>query len=106
MGLVGYAHTRIGQYVEGLRYFIRQQQISMAQGDHKQKATAYMGRGLVYSFSGDQEKAITMLQASLQIFQEIKDPFGQTTALTNLGNAYEMMGDYTAACAMASRRLP
>ncbi len=97
LGLVGYAHTRIAQYVEGLRYFIRQEQISIAQIDRQQKAAAYMGRGLVYSFSGDQEKAITMLQASLQTFQEIDDPFGQTTALTNLGNAHEMMGDYAGA---------
>ncbi len=97
LGLIGYAHTRMGDYVEGLRYFIRQQQISLDQADLKQKASAYMGRGLVYSFSGDQEKAITMLQASLQTFQELGDHFGQMTALTNLGNACELMGDYAAA---------
>lgn len=97
LGLIGYAHTRIGLYVDALRYFIRQQQISVAQVDHKHKASAYMGRGLVYSFSGDQEKAIAVFQASLQIFQEIGDQFGQTTALTNMGNAYEIMGDYATA---------
>lgn len=94
LGLLGYAYTRQGQYVDGLRYFIRQQQISKEQYDRRHEASAYVGRGLVYSFSGDQEKAIDALQTSLKIFQEVGDQFGQTTALTNLSNAYEMQGDY------------
>lgn len=94
LGLIGSAYTHMGQYVDGLRYFIRQQQISKEQRNRKQEASAYMGRGLVYSFSGNQEKAIEALYISLKIFQEIGDQFGQATALTNLSNAYEMVGDY------------
>lgn len=94
LGLIGSAYTHMGQYVDGLRYFIRQQQISKEQRNRKQEASAYMGRGLVYSFSGNQEKAIEALYTSLKIFQEIGDQFGQATALTNLSNAYEMVGDY------------
>lgn len=94
LGLIGSAYTHMGQYVDGLRYFIRQQQISKEQRNRKQEASAYMGRGLVYSFSGNQEKAIEALYTSLRIFQEIGDQFGQATALTNLSNAYEMVGDY------------
>lgn len=94
LGLIGSAYTHIGQYVDGLRYFMRQQQISKEQRNRKQEASAYMGRGLVYSFSGNQEKAIEALYTSLRIFQEIGDQFGQATALTNISNAYEMVGDY------------
>ncbi|MEZ4726372.1 MAG: tetratricopeptide repeat-containing sensor histidine kinase [Caldilineaceae bacterium] len=94
LGLIGAAYTHTGQYVDGLRYFIRQQQISKEQSNRKQEASAYMGRGLVYSFSGDQDKAIEVLYTSLKIFEEIGDQFGQATALTNLSNAYEMLGDY------------
>jgi signal transduction histidine kinase len=92
--LIGYAYAYTGDYVESMRSFTRLQQISLEQGDSRQEATAYMGRGLVYSFSGNQEKAIDVLQTSLYIFQRIEDQFGQTTALSNLSNAYEMLGDY------------
>lgn len=97
LGLIGAAYTHTGRYADGLRYFIRQQQISREQRNRKQEASAYMGRGLVYSFSGDQDKAIEALDTSLKIFQEIGDQFGQATALTNLSNAYEMLGDYETA---------
>ncbi|MBX3013770.1 MAG: tetratricopeptide repeat protein [Caldilineaceae bacterium] len=105
LGLLGYAYTRKGQYVDGLRYFIRQQQISKEQHDRRHEASAYVGRGIVYSFSGDQEKAIDALQTSFQIFQEVGDQFGQATALTNLSNAYEMHGDYRASLAHAFQAL-
>lgn len=97
LGLIGYAYARTGEYVESLRSFIRLQQISLEQGDRKQEATAYMGRGLVYSFSGNQEKAIEVINASLHIFQRIEDLFGQITALSNLSNVYAMIGDYESA---------
>lgn len=97
LGLVGYAYARTGDYVESLRSFIRLQQISREQGDSKQEAAAYMGRGLVYSFSGNQEKAIEVISTSLRIFQQIEDLFGQTAALCNLSSAYEMLGDYESA---------
>ena len=97
LGQIGHAYTLLGQYVDGLRYFIRQQQASKEQLDRRHEASAHLGRGLVYSFSGDQEKAIAALDTSLQIFQEIGDHLGEATALTNLCNAYEMLRDYETA---------
>jgi signal transduction histidine kinase len=97
LGQVGHAYTLLGQYVDGLRYFIRQQQASKEQMDRRNEASAHLGRGLVYSFSGDQEKAIAALDTSLCIFQEVGDQLGEATALTNLCNAYEMLSDYETA---------
>ncbi len=97
LGQIGHAYTLLGQYVDGLRYFIRQQQTSKEQMDRRNEASAHLGRGLVYSFSGDQEKAITALDTSLRIFQEVGDQLGEATALTNLCNAYEMLSDYETA---------
>lgn len=97
LGQIGHAYTLLGQYVDGLRYFIRQQQASKEQMDRRHEASAHLGRGLVYSFSGDQEKAITALDISLRIFQEVGDQLGEATALTNLCNAYEMLSDYETA---------
>ena len=97
LGQIGHAYTLLGQYVDGLRYFIRQQQASKEQMDRRNEASAHLGRGLVYSFSGDQEKAIAALDTSLRIFQEVGDQLGEATALTNLCNAYEMLSDYETA---------
>lgn len=93
MGKVAYAYTQTGQYVDSLRYFLQQQQVSKEQGNRKLEASAYVGRGLIYSFSGDHEKAIEALQTSLQIFQALGDPFGQSMALTNLCHLYQVLGN-------------
>jgi tetratricopeptide (TPR) repeat protein len=85
-GNVGYAYTRIGQYVDGLRYQLQQEQVALQYGYRKLEAAAYLGRGIIYSFIGDLPKAIAMEEACLAIYQEIGDSRGIAVSYTNLRN--------------------
>lgn len=87
-GNVGYAYARIGQYVDGLRYYLQQEQISIKHGYRKLEAAAYLGRGLIYSFTGDVQKAIRLGKTSLEIFREIGDRRGVLLACNNLSYSY------------------
>jgi signal transduction histidine kinase len=92
-GNVGYAYTRIGQYVDGLRYQLQQEQVALQYGYRKLEAAAYLGRGIIYSFIGDLPKAIAMEEACLAIYQEIGDSRGIAVSYTNLSYSYNQMGD-------------
>lgn len=96
-GNVGYAYTRIGQYVDGLRYHLQQEQLALYHGYRKLEAAAYLGRGIIYSFIGDLPKAIQMEKACLAIFQEIGDRRGLMLTYTNLSYSYNESGEYSQA---------
>lgn len=96
-GNVGYAYTRIGQYVDGLRYQLQQEQLALHHGYRKLEAAAYLGRGIIYSFIGDLPKAMQMEKACLAIFQEIGDRRGIMLTYTNLSHSYNESGEYTEA---------
>lgn len=105
MGLVGYAEARLGNYVEGVRYFLRQQNLAIEQRDCKNESDAYKGRGLIYSFIGDHQNALQMDMLSLEIAQEDNDLFRQAIQLNNICYEYRYLNEPDKALAYGLRGL-
>lgn len=50
--------------------------------------------GVSYYLAGDYAKAVAFHQQHLEISQELQDQKGERAALSNLGLAYDALGDY------------
>ena len=103
---LGHAYTRLGQYAEGLRYQLRQEQLAIQHGFRNLEAAAYLGRAAVYSYIGDLPKAIKLEKAALVIFQEIGDRRGILLACNNLSMSYCECGEYAQALQYGLDALP
>lgn len=103
---LGHAYTRLGQYVEGLRYQLQQEQLAIQHGFRNLEAAAYLGRAAVYSYIGDRPKAIELEKAALAIFREMGDRRGVLVACNNLGFSYGECGEYAQALHYGLDALP
>ncbi|MEZ4657627.1 MAG: tetratricopeptide repeat-containing sensor histidine kinase [Caldilineaceae bacterium] len=83
-GLIGYANSRMGNYVDGLRSFLTYQQKASENNDRNGMAAAYGGRGLIYALTGELERSISNDMESLSIAEEVGDCFRQIVQLNNL----------------------
>ncbi|MCB0098913.1 MAG: hypothetical protein KDE46_24435, partial [Caldilineaceae bacterium] len=91
-GLTGYANSRMGNYVDALRTFLQLQTKASENNDQSGVASAYTGRALIYSFTGEVERSIASDYESLRIAQEMGDDFRQITQLNNLCWNYTILG--------------
>lgn len=103
---LGHAYTRLGQYAEGLRYQIQQEQLAIQHGFRNLEGAAYLGRAAIYSYIGDRPKAIKLEKAALAIFREMGDRRGILVACNNLGFSYGEYGDYAQALQYGLEGLP
>ncbi len=93
-GRVGYAHMRLGQYVDSFRAYLRQEELALQYGYRDMEAGGYLGRAGVYVFIQDLPKATTLMKRALALFREIANMRGVSLACNNLGFTYNESEQY------------
>ncbi len=98
-GMVGYAYSRTGQFVEGFRLFLQQEQLSIQYGYRALEARSYLGRGLIYLFIGNIHESIRLKMLCLDIFRELNDRHGMLLTYNNLSYDHNEVAQYEQALA-------
>lgn len=92
-GGYGVMYGMQSKYDSARIYFDKSIPLFEGTGNKQQLANVYQNIAIGYQQTSDLKTALSYLQKSLHLLEEIKDAGGQSTVLINVGNTYQSSGD-------------
>lgn len=97
--LLGYAHTRLGQYEEATEHGHRALTMAKAHHDPTQQARTHQMLAFVYGHRGDNRAGLAHALAALDHFQALGQPVWEAVSHNGAGWFSAKLGDYDTASA-------
>ncbi len=90
---LGRIHFQLSNYTAALEYSTRALLLAKEQGDRQNESRALNRIGLIYSDTGEREKALATFFEDCELNRQLNDQYGVETALGNIGILYYEIGE-------------
>ncbi len=97
LGVLGILYFRFSDYSESLRYFHRQETLGNLRQDLHSRADALIGQAVVYSETGDRERALNHQKDALDLLISLGDRFQIVKSYNNICHLLWELGRHSEA---------